>query len=83
MLKTDKWRPSTSQRLYYPTEKEPDPGDNKGYAYWTLAGQIGEKLGEGGATLEEIYEKVTSPLGLSLNDTRTLVQNAKVEGYLK
>lgn len=87
MIVTDKWRESTSSRLYTVTDKElPGLGEDFGgkrYAYWAFAGQIKEKLGSGPTTIQDIYYEVGVPLGLSSYDISVLVKGAVKEGYLK
>ena len=87
MIISDKWRAPAGERRYVATEKElSEPGwreyGGKGYAYWMLARQIEDEFGDEPATIREIYESVTSPLGLSSSDTIALVKAAKREGYL-
>ena len=70
---------------YSPTHKELSPEDfsRASYAYWNFAGKIEEKFGSIGETFGEIYDRVLRPMGLSLDDARTLLDGAIREGYLK
>lgn len=87
MIVSDRWRRPTGGRQYIVTEKElPESGfdfGGKRYAYWTLARQIEDKFGNEPATVYDIYNHVTGPLGLSSSDTIELVRAARREGYLK
>lgn len=88
MIVTDRWKVPTGRRQYVATEKGlPEPDwqgfEGKEYAYWALADRIRDEFGDQPATIGEIYEEVTSQLGLSSSDTITLVQAAKAQGYLK
>lgn len=81
---TDKWKPLTSQRGYIATDKEPEGYAGKyEMAYYVLAGNVKETFGDTPATPMEIYQSVTSPLGLSTQDTNKLIQSAKATGYLR
>lgn len=82
MIIKNVWREPTGRKVFVPTEKDPGWSGEEN-AYWALAGAIGDKLGPEGGTLGEIYHEVLGPLGLSLDDTRTLVRGAVKEGYLK
>jgi len=84
MIIRDKYRASTSSRLYYPTGKDlPVGSDMREEAYWAFSKQIGDKFGEGGASMQEVYRGVAGPLGLTLDDTRVLVKGALGGGYLR
>lgn len=80
---SDRWRESTSTRVLAPTEKEPGPYGRSEDASWVFARKVDEVLGPEGGTLNDIYHRVTGPLGLSLSDTRDLVQRARKLGYLR
>ena len=84
MIISDRWKDSTSQVIYVPTEKEPPLGaSEREQAYWMLSMRIEDALGPEGGTLDEIYHQVMVPLGLSLSDTTHLVKSARAAGYLK
>ncbi len=79
------YKESVSKKLYYSTGKEPTPrvtvrGEE---AYWVLSQRVGEKFGEEGVTVADIYHEITGPMGLSSSDTIQVVKNAKMAGYLR
>ena len=84
-LRSDRYRPSTDQRVYQPTGKEIpfQTFGRKEDAYYMLAGMIENELGPEGGTIMDIYNNVTGPKGLSTSDTIKLVKSARREGYLK
>jgi hypothetical protein len=70
-----------STRRFVSADKDPDTeGDT---VYWVFASRISEALGPEGGSMADIYNEVTRPLGLSLDDTKTLVNTAKSKGFLK
>jgi len=80
----DKWAPPAGVTKYVVTGKVPELGaDAKEHAYWALAGRVEDAFMGEPATVNEIYTKVTRPLGLSSSDTVQLVRAAKREGYLR
>jgi len=85
MIINDRWKPSTSTKIYQATGKEVpfSTFGGKEDAYYMLAGMVEDKLGPEGGTVSEIYSEITRPLGLSLSDTISLVRSAKKGGYLK
>jgi len=85
MITTDRWKAPIGKAKYVATGKElpSDDFEGKQYAYWMFAGRIEDEFGEEGATVFEIYQKVTGPLGLTSSDTVELVRSAKREGYLR
>jgi len=84
---TDRWKEPTSGRLYTLTGREPpevgEDFEGKEYAYWMLASQIKERLGEEPATMRDIYYQVGVPLGLSSSNVVVLVKGAVQKGYLE
>ena len=85
MIKSDRWKPSVSSKVYQPSGREVSPSTaSQGEdAYYLLSNMVEGHLGPEGGTVSEIYSEVTRPLGLSLSDTMSLVKNAKKAGYLK
>lgn len=84
MIRYERSRPSTSQRMYRSTGKDlplESYGRNED-AYYLLAGRIDQAFPQGG-TLSEIYEEVGRPLHLSQEEMSHLVKSAKREGYLE
>ena len=81
----DKYREPTSKALYAGTEKTPS-GEwmgNEEFAYWVLGGAINSEF-PGGATLGEVYHGVTGPrYGLSLVQTREMLQKGQRTGYIE
>lgn len=84
MLIPNRYKEPRSGRLYKPTGKDvPFHASIDEQAHWTLAGLIGENYGDVGATMAEIYHEVLGPKGLTLDDTKALVEGAIKDGYLK
>ena len=80
----NKYREPRSQRMYRSTGKIPEiAGGTLENSYWYLSGIIESTFGDEGATIADIYHEVTGPKGMSLDDTRYLVNKAVQEGYLK
>ena len=86
MIVSDRWTPPAGKKLYAPTDKdEPELSGfawEKDFAYWSLARQIGDRFGPGGATIYDVYYEITRKLGLSSSDTVTLLRKARAQGYL-
>lgn len=79
----DTWREPSSKRTYTTTGKEAEPmGSKVDLACWFLQGKIDDTL-RGTGSMEDIYYKVTRPMGMSLEDTKTLVKECKKRGYLR
>ena len=64
-----------------PTGKETWEGS--GSPYWVFVERIKDTFGDAPVSPREIHYEVTGPLGLSPEDTITLIKNALREGYLK
>jgi hypothetical protein len=80
MILRDTYREPRSTRLYIPTGKDVTfQAGSKEQAYWMLSGWVPAT----GATLADIYHSILGPKGLSLDDTKALVQGALESGYLK
>lgn len=79
----DNWTEPRGTTLYSGSGKSPKGvrAGSDDYVYDFLAQRIDEAFPEG-ATLSQIYHEVTSPLGLTLDDTRDIVRRAKQVGYL-
>ena len=78
----DGFRESRGTSLYVPTDKVPDAGDANQISYEWLADQI-YLFSSGGMTLNDIYHEITGPKGLSLSDTRDLVNRASKAGFIR
>jgi hypothetical protein len=77
------WREPSSKTAYVTTGKEASPtGEKIDLACWLLQGRIDEKL-HGSGTVGDVYYGVTRPMGMSLDETKTLVKECKKRGYLK
>jgi len=78
------WREPRGKTKYTSTGKEPEPhGDKVDLACWMLSGKVDDSFGGGSGTIGEIYYQVTRPLGMSLDDTSTLVKECNKRGYLR
>ncbi len=80
----DRFRVPMGGRMYYPTGRDFSIGEGRNEeAYWVFSKQVGDKFGETGATVGEIYKGVSGPLGLTLDNTKVLVQGSVERGYLR
>jgi len=78
------WKEPSSRSTYVSTGKEAGPECGKmDLACYILAGKIDDEFRGEPATLKDIYYNVMRPMGMSLNDTTSLVKEAKSRGYLK
>ncbi len=72
-----------TKMLFIRTEKDLENWQNeKEYAIWWMADETGKLFPEG-ATMSDIYHKVTRPKGLSQSDTVYLVKRAIEMDYFK
>jgi len=83
------WEEPVGKSVYSSTGKDLSvgegvyEGDNRfDLAYWMFANKLEENLPYGG-TLSDVYYQVSVPLGLSLDDTRTLLKKATKAGFVK
>ena len=81
-ITSDGFRPSTGKTLYGWTGKTPAQGcGSNETASYLLSKKIDEILSTG--TLGEVYNGITGPMGLTLQETRGLVTKAVDWGYLE
>jgi len=65
------------------TDKDLENWQNeREYVVWWMADEVGREFPEG-ATMSEIYHKITGPKNLNKSDTAYLVKRAIEMGYLK
>jgi len=84
VIKRDQYKESVDKHIYFATGEDPSgaPGGSDEYIYDILAKRI-EDVFPQGASLQEIYYFVTGDLGLSLEETRSVIKRARDAGYIQ
>ena len=73
-----------SRGAYVSTGKDlPTRSDIREVSCWYLSGDMERKFGSTLATLDEIWEEVTEPVGLSREETISLLNSCRMRGYIR